>query len=324
MSTGFYVAALSQVVSPSTGSPVAPVWRRWVAYIADSVLLGFVGAGIGHVFSERLSQLGPWGPLVGFFVGALYFVPLDCKIGNGQSLGKRLLKIRVADLSGAPISFWRALVRYTVFSLPSTAYDLKLPIAKQPWTVSALIFVLVLWVGGSTLYLIVFEKSNRQGLHDLSCGSYVVYSDNEDPIEAKPVLQGHWLILGSLLLAITVCAAMLNDWSEKQPVQVEFRRDTRLIESMGGVRRVNIKETLTHSQGASVQKVIYINVARETKPVSEQAFASEVAKTLLRSDQSLQSYDLIDVRLFYGYDIGIASHSEQREFNQSPAAWSNP
>jgi uncharacterized RDD family membrane protein YckC len=289
--------------------------------LVDSILLGFVGAGIIRIPSERLWQLGPWGVFVGFFVSSLYFAASECRIGNGQTLGKRFFKVRVIDVHGNPISFERALARYVIFSIPAIAFGLKLPETRTPWAATAFIFVLVLWVGGSTLYLIMFERLNRQGLHDLAVGSYVVYADHEGQIEARPVPQMHWMILGSILLAITVCAGPVNDWSQKQPAQLEFRRDARLLENMNGVERARVGDRLTHGLSGGVKKTLYISVTTGTKPTSEEAFAYDSVKTLLHADQNLQGYDLVDVRLFYGYDIGIARRSEHREFEQSPADW---
>jgi uncharacterized RDD family membrane protein YckC len=312
---------MSQVAAPNTGTCVASVWRRCGAYFADSILLGLVGAGIVRIPSERLWQFGPWGIFVGFFVSALYFAASECRIGNGQTLGKRFFKVRVVDVHGNPMSFERALVRYIIFAIPPAAYGLKLPETRTPWAVSAFLFGIALWVGGSTLYLIIFERLNRQGLHDLAVGSYVVYADHEGPVEATPVPQMHWMILGSLLLAITVCAAVVNDWSGKQPTALEFRRDAGLLENMNGVERARVGDRLTHGLGGGAQKTLYVRVTRGTKPVSEEASAYDLANTLLHADRNLQGYDLIDVQLFYGYDIGIAGHSEHREFEQSPAEW---
>jgi uncharacterized RDD family membrane protein YckC len=302
---------------------VAPVWRRCVAYIADSILLGLVGTGIGKVFSERLWHLGTWGVLVGFFVSSLYFASLDCRIGKGQTLGKRFLKVRLVGVNGKPISFEKALARYTIFAVPAIAYGLKLPETRTPWFVSALIFVVVYWIGGSTFYLIILERINRQGLHDLAIGSYVVYADHEGPVEPKPVPSLHWVILGSALLTLTVGAAMLKDWSEKQPIALEFHRDTRLLESLDGVQRAHLSDRLIHGPNGNAKKIFYIGVTRKTKPANEEAFAYDLARTLLDADHNLHGYDLVNVRLFYGYDIGIDAHREHREFEQSPSAWSN-
>ena len=229
--------------------------------------------------------------------------------------------MRLVDVNGKPISFEKALARYTIFAAPAIAYGLKLPETRTAWVVSALVFVVVFWIGGSTFYLIILERTNRQGLHDLAIGSYVVYADHEGPVEAKPVPQLHWVILGSLLLALTLGTAMFKDWSEKQPIALEFHRDTRLLESLDGVQRAHLRESLTHGLNGGAKKILYIGVTRKTKPANEEAFAYDLTKTLLDADQNLHGYDLINVRLFYGYDIGIAVHREHREFEQPPSAW---
>jgi uncharacterized RDD family membrane protein YckC len=316
-------AELSEIGSPPLGTCTAPVWRRCVAYLADSVFLGLVGAGIGKVFYDRLLQLGTWGVLVGLFIGSLYYASLDCSIGNGQTLGKRLLKVRLVDFKGKPVSFGKALARYAIFAAPIFAYGLKLPETRTPWAVTALVFVIVYWIGGASFYLIVFDRQNRQGLHDLAAGSYVVYADHEGQVETRPVPQLLWVVLGTLLLALTVCAASLKDWSEKQPTVVEFHRDARIPESMDGVQRAYLKDRLKHGLNGDARKVVYVDVVTKGKPMSEEAFAYDLAKTLLNSDRNLQNYDLINVGLFYGYDIGIARRWEHREFEQSPSAWRN-
>lgn len=323
MNVDYLTASMSEIVEANAGTYVAPVWRRCSAYIADSILLGFVGVGIAEALSRQLSQLSPWGVFVGFFVSALYFALFDSRIGNGQTLGKRLFKVRVLDVHGKLISFGKALARSMIFAIPIVGNELRLPAARTPWAVSAFIFVVVLWVGGSTIYLITVERLNRQGLHDLAIGSYVVHADHEGDVEAKAVPQMHWMILGCLLLAVTACAAALDDWSEKQPISFEFRHDVGLIENIDGVERVRIGERLTHGLTGGAKKTLYISVARKTKPANEEAFASGVVNTVLRADQKLQGYDLINVRLLYGYDIGIASHWDKREFEQSQADWQN-
>lgn len=323
---GLYADLISATVSegfapPVAASSAAPVWRRCAAYIADSVFLALLGGAIGNIAFDRLWKLGPWGILVGYMIGSLYFASLDSRMGSGQTIGKRLLKVRLVNIHGDPISFARALGRYTIFAVPHLLYGWKLPEARTPWIVSGLIFVIILWVRGSTYYLILFDRLNRQGLHDLAVGSFVVYADHEGSVEGKRVPQIHWAILGFLLLAVTIGAAMANDWLERQPIHREFLQDSRLLESMDGVQRAHIAEMLRHDLGGHASKVLYISLTRKTKPADEQAFAYDAMKALMDSDRNLQSYDLVRVRLYYAYDIGIASGLNHRDFEQSPAQW---
>ena len=80
MNTDLLAAELSQIVAPTSGMCIAPVWRRCVAYFVDSVFLGIVGAGIGKIFYNRLLHLGIWGILVGFFASSVYFASMDCSM----------------------------------------------------------------------------------------------------------------------------------------------------------------------------------------------------------------------------------------------------
>ena|ERR1700678_661130 len=62
---------------------------------------------------------------------------------------------------------------------------------------------------------------------------------------------------------------------------------------MDGVERVSLKDRLKHGPSGDAKKILYIDVVRKTKPVSEEAFASDLAKTLLLSHRNLQGYDLV-------------------------------
>jgi len=321
LNTDYISAAISEVIAPTEGTSVAPAWRRCVAYVVDSVLLGLAFSYIGRLFYGRISQLGLWGISIGFALGALYFASMDSKIGNGQTVGKRLMKLRLVDRHGQTTSLERAFARYTIFVVPVLLYGWRTPLTKTPSIASDLIFILVYWVGGSSVYLMLFERLNRQGLHDLAVGTFAVYADHEGPIETRAMPQLHWALLASLLLAITIGAAGLKNWSERQPVQMEFRHDSSLIESMDGVERAFLRDRLTHMSNGVATKVLYINIVRKTKPASEEDFARTVVKRLSNSDPFIQSYDSVTVRIYYGYDIGFGSRWDHREFEKKPKEW---
>jgi uncharacterized RDD family membrane protein YckC len=105
---------------------IAPVWRRLVAYLVDSFILGFVGFALGDILFETLARLGIWGRVVGFCVALVYFASLDSRVGNGQTIGKKCLKLRVADAKGNTISLAASLVRSAIFAAPMFLYGLKL------------------------------------------------------------------------------------------------------------------------------------------------------------------------------------------------------
>jgi len=301
---------------------IGSVWRRFTAYAMDSVLLGVVGAGIGSVFFDKLSQIGVWGRLVGFCVALVYFSSLDSRVGGGQTPGKRWMKVRVIDAQGNTIPFAKCFLRSAIFLAPSFLVGLRLPQARTPWIVSSLIFVIVLWVGGSTLYLITFNHQTRQGLHDLAVGSYVGICDDAGPINAEAVHDAQWIALGTLLMAVSVAAAILNVKLEKMSPLPEMRQDAALIEQLGGVQRARLRDVLLHSSaGGGASKTLLVSVTLRSKSLDQEVFAEQVARIIFQNDAHAQNYDELSVRLFYGYDIGIAQRWNHDEYTHTPTEW---
>jgi hypothetical protein len=232
------------------------------------------------------------------------------------------MKLRVVNAAGNYISLKRALTRFTIFAVPYSLYDLTLPQTRTPWIVSSLIFVTVLWAGGSTWYLIVFNEQSRQGLHDLVGGSYVVYDDHSGPVNAQYMHRFLLPVLGGVLISVTAASAAIQDWSGKQPADIEFHRDSRPIEAMDGVQRARLRDSLSHAPiGGPAKKILRVNITLKSKPVSEDAFADEAARAILHDDRDASEYDELCIRIFYGYDIGISSHWDHREFAHTPAEW---
>ena len=71
----------------------AGFWRRTIALFIDWIILAIVG----FFFRELFLRMGGWERLIGFGVAALYFVPLNSRLGRGQTVGKRALRIRVVS-----------------------------------------------------------------------------------------------------------------------------------------------------------------------------------------------------------------------------------
>jgi uncharacterized RDD family membrane protein YckC len=147
-----------------------PAWRRHHAYAAavepqratfgmralaaaiDFVLLNIVG----YLFYVAVGVV--LGQLLGFVLGIGYFGYFEGS-PSGQTIGKRLVQIRVVDVeTGGPIGTSRALVRY----------------------VGRIISTLVLLLG----YLWMLWDPERQTWHDKIAGTVVV------PTSAFPV--EHW------------------------------------------------------------------------------------------------------------------------------------
>jgi uncharacterized RDD family membrane protein YckC len=88
---------------------ISGFWRRIGAFLIDSIVLGLAGLGLGLFLEEFFVEIGEWGRLVGFSIALVYFGVMNSTIANGQSLGKRALKLRVVNIESKPISLIRSI-----------------------------------------------------------------------------------------------------------------------------------------------------------------------------------------------------------------------
>lgn len=86
---------------------LASIGERFLAFIIDSVLVGFV---VGVVFWPG-NLISPHVPFLdlGFRNMALFLYWTYTEGTTGQSLGKKIIKIKVTDLQGDPIDMSRSL-----------------------------------------------------------------------------------------------------------------------------------------------------------------------------------------------------------------------
>jgi uncharacterized RDD family membrane protein YckC len=90
---------------------IAGFWRRLLAFLIDCLILAIVGLVVGSIFFDAFAALGGWGKLVGFTIALIYFGTLNSTVGKGQTLGKRLVNIKVVNCEGEPISLHRSFLR---------------------------------------------------------------------------------------------------------------------------------------------------------------------------------------------------------------------
>lgn len=100
------------------GPEIAGFWRRIFAFVIDCLLLGVVGWMLGAIFFDVLARMGSYARLIGFAIALAYFGIGNSRLGSGQTLGKRLLGLRVVDGHHAILSLPRSLARYVVLGIP--------------------------------------------------------------------------------------------------------------------------------------------------------------------------------------------------------------
>jgi uncharacterized RDD family membrane protein YckC len=298
-------------------------WPRLGALFLDLLLLGAIGAAAGALFGDDFSQLGAWGRLLGFCVAAVYFGTLNSRITGGQTPGKRLLRIKVVDKDGAPLSVPQSVVRF--LPLGATWLLNNAPLGDTglaaPWIY--LIHVSVIGVGLSVAYLFFFNRSTRQVLHDIAAGSYVVPAVSAGTVEAAELPRVHLWVCATLLLTSGAALFLATDPGATDPYP-SLTRIRQRVTAETWVADANVfKGTSTTSTDQGTNTINYLQItARLRSPDSaDAARAKQLATVAMSEDSSLHELDLIRVSLAYGYDIGIAGGWSSHDFAYSPARW---
>lgn len=306
---------------PQTRS-IGGFWRRFFAFVVDGMILAFLGWCIGLFFFETLCELGLYGRLLGFLIAVPYFAVMESNIGGGQSFGKRLLNLRVVDAQGNTLSFERSFARYTICSLPVFLNGISFPFSTPPWVVITVLGPIVFGMPGATLYLMIFNRNTRQGLHDLAVGSYVVRASDTGSVVTKPIWKKHWAFLGFMFVTFTVITTVFISYTEKWERFPQIMQDLWLIQQMDYVQNASAQEPrLISGSGERSRKILTVNIVWAGNPADQEAFAGQAARIILQNDQRVQDYDQLHIVITRGFNIGFASAWHSNTFHGTPAEW---
>ncbi len=304
---------------------IAGFWKRLLALFVDSVLLGLVGLILGLFFDDYFSSIGGWGRAVGFIVAWPYFGIMNSRMCGGQTIGKRILKLRVVSMDGANLSINKSLLRAAVFCLPvflnGAAFSTNI---LQSWFVYVLA-ITVFGFGLSTVYLYIFNRKTRQSLHDLVVGSIVVKTVNSPGlVSIAPLWRGHYVVTTIILIAAAVGPYLVSKLVDTEsfaglsPLQ-------KALASEPGVASANVvsgSSTIKRTNSAAqTREYLSVNIITVHKNVDFDAMANHLAGIMLAEYPASSGKDIISIVIAHGYDIGIASAGHSTNFAFSPSEW---
>lgn len=301
----------------------AGFWRRVGAFFIDSVILGIVGWILGFFFADAFIRMGGWERLIGFGIAALYVVPLNSRLGRGQTVGKRALGIRVVSKSGLPLGLARSSVRSLVLMLPYFLNGAPIAMAVVNFDGGILFTEVVFGLGLSILYLIAFNARTRQSLHDLVAGSYVVRVGSETADKPR-IWAGHYVVVGMILVAAGVLPPLLGSLLENWlPKEVTVAYDTIQREPEVTAAQVFTGQMFfwDATKGKRVMTGVTVHVRLNRRIENHDAEANKLVGILLEKYPDAATKDSITITLSEGYDLGIASWFYSQGFNFSPEQW---
>lgn len=167
----------------------AGFWRRFFAYLIDIIFLFLIGILLHFLFDKLFLTLGENLWYIGFFFFMIYFVPLTSSFGKGQTLGKKILKIRVIDKKGSFLSFKKTFLRYLIIGLiffrEETTTSLINFFGHYSWLLVTKDIITNFFILG-IVGLLIFNKEKR-GIHDYICGSVVIKSENKKETDSQKI-----------------------------------------------------------------------------------------------------------------------------------------
>jgi len=277
----------------------------------------------GLFFFDFFASLGGWGRLVGFSVALAYFTLFNSAWGKGKTVGKRIMGIEVVDSTGGHISVSRSFLRYLVLGVPFFLNGAPFPPSVVTSPIGYLIGLLIFGLGGSIVYLYVFNRKTRQSLHDLVVGTFVVRGEGSGQFDAGAIWRPHLVIVGFLCLAVIGLSFASVSLLKKGFFSNILLVQEKLLAS-GKVRGATVdvgKAWFDHDGVRQEASFLQSTVVWKVRPTNYQAAADEMASIILANYPDIAKKDSLVVIISYGYDIGISHAWITQSFQHSPQQW---
>ncbi len=241
---------------------------------------------------------------------SVYFVLGYSAAGNGYSVGKFVLGIRVVNASGEPLSVAQAAMRWFMsigIALPIAflviGFERGAPVQTGP---AFAIVVPILCIVVVDSYMALAHRVSHQSLHDLAAGSWVVRRAHEGAVpETPPLDRKHykWMVLGCLLMALWFGQAY--PWA-----RVIGQRSVELMKARAVALATGKAKTLIVAPGFAVQNsdtvwAVSAIATIHAKPQTEfeaEALRKALACSLARS--APLSFRGAELDLIVGFDPG--------------------
>ena len=167
-----------------------PVIKRLLAFIIDYVIVSLINIIPYIAYTIDLEIQTHQTMTLNVVTGLLYFSILNSRLGNGQTFGKRLFKIRVINLNGQTVNISTAFIRSLPIVLTINWYIVALTLSLNDFPFRFIAHGLIIFAFGITYFTVI--QPNRQGLHDIIVGTQVTSTKTEfhmtNPLTLKKII----------------------------------------------------------------------------------------------------------------------------------------
>jgi uncharacterized RDD family membrane protein YckC len=306
---------------------ISKFWNRIGALVIDTIILGVIGIILGLTIQDFLIRIGSYGVLIGLLIAVLYFTIYNSKLFNGQTPGKKAMSIQVVDKVGNTLSLQRSFLRALILCVPYFLINVEVPGAQVGSDLFYLKIISCMSLMLGVIVIYIFNKGNRQSLHDLIIGSYVVSTvRTEDMTEIPNVTKASYYIFGFLTFLLTVFTIVgvtpaNSSFADLIAIQ-------KSILNIDGVLNAGVsKNTSTvYGESKSTTESLVIQLWVKELPVNIDELENikvtrSVIKTILETEPNINQYDIISITLIKGFNIGIASWKNSSSCGKTPEEW---
>ncbi len=313
---------------PVKTSRIAGFSQRLLALAVDGVVLAAIGYALGSLLGERLAPVGTPARLVGLLVIIPYLGVLGSEVGNGQTVGKMLLRLRVVDANGRPLPLGKSLLRAALLGLPWTFNGVRLAsLGAAAMAALWVIGVVVFGLGLAIVVTYVINGRTRQALHDLLVGSYVIHADGLGlPAPAQSTRRP--LVASIAWISLVAVGTLAGGIAARRYLEREF--PPALLESLlaipgassAEIKHVKTKQIAVSGEKRSAASESLVAVLWYRGPVEDtKKAADEVAAVLLSHHPQAMAIPTLAVTVIRGWDVGIAWKRSWQSFSKTPAEW---
>jgi uncharacterized RDD family membrane protein YckC len=311
-------------------------WNRVGAYIIDIIVLGVFGLILGLFLGDTFVQMGGQSMLIGFIIALVYFGLGNSKLFNGQTLGKRALKLQVVDANMYTLSISKSFLRALIYTVPYFFLNYRLsgwsefPILYMAKGIFFLTFLILLPIH------LILNTPTRQAIHDLISGTYVISLQAYPRQELSKSKSFPTLITGGLaivLLGLIIFMNLRNNETagivcELKPLKEQIDKIDKvgyssLVRNTSSMKKLGSDEYISKNEYLILNIVLRDNLISNLRPdnIDDLDFVEEAVRIILKNYSDVNNLDYIKVNLIYGYNIGISKSSKSLGFSNTLDKW---
>lgn len=293
---------------------ISGFWRRIIAFAVDVLIIAAIGFVVGTLFFNALARMGSQGFWVGLLIAVGYFGWMNSSFNNGQTIGKRLMKIRVVDALGNTIPLGRSIQRSALLLVPL----IYAPVSQS--VVDLVLKAIMLFIMVAVVYLYLLNIKTRQSAHDLVLKTFVVNADYNLALEEIPVKSRQFMIMttiGLVVIGFSMFALprVLKEYTVLGTGEAiaELQKDPDVYQAM--VKRVVSDSPNRRTTGMEIA----ISVRKLPAPIYMKA--KQISDLVMKEMPAVQDMNSLTVTVNYGYNIGIAWYQKSVTYTGTPCDW---